>query len=384
MTGCAGRWISDWTLKMNSRDIHGRDGAIPLSEQAAQWWVTLHSEECTAADRRTFAEWVARSPERVEAYLRFASLSGALHSSAIRWPDAAAETLISEAKAAPSEVVSLERALPFEGEPAASDRAVALNGHARRSVLTLSAAAAVLIFAAATWLLVAAPERYQTRLGEQRSVVLDDGSIIALNTSSTVEVDFDENRRVVRLTEGEALFEVVHDAKRPFDVIAGATTVRAIGTRFNVDRRRTTTTVTVLEGRVLVEEQSRVATRSRSVSLGLAAGERVVVTPYGIGAPERVANVVPITAWTQRRLIFEGRPLGEVAAEFNRYNREQIRIEDALLRQQEVTGVFDASDPDSFVTFLSQIAGVQIEETADGHRVVKVHHRHSSTTGGPD
>lgn len=355
---------------MNSRDVSARDAAIPLSEQAAQWWVTLHSEECTAAERRAFAEWVGRSPERVEAYLRFASLTGALHSSEMRWPDVPAEELVREAKAAPAEVVHLESTIPFE------------EGYTAGALRRLtSIAAALAVVAAGLWIYGNAPERYETALGEQRSVPLDDGSLVTLNTSSTVEVDFQKNRRLIRLLDGEALFQVTHDARRPFDVIAGGTIIRAVGTRFNVDLRRARTTVTVLEGRVLVGGRSvgnsPVENRSQSahpkrVRVVLDAAERVVVSDSRLSAPERVADIARVTAWTQRRLIFDARPLGEVAEEFNRYNRRQIRIEDTELRQQEVTGVFETNDPESFMAFLSEIPGVRVEETEEGHRIVTI------------
>jgi len=75
-------------------------------------------------------------------------------------------------------------------------------------------------------------------------------------------------------------------------------------------------------------------------------------------------------AWTQRKLIFENRPLGEVAAEFNRYNRQSIDIRSPELRSQEVTGVFQANDPDSFMLFLAKIPDVNIERSADNRSFV--------------
>ena len=75
-------------------------------------------------------------------------------------------------------------------------------------------------------------------------------------------------------------------------------------------------------------------------------------------------------AWTQRRLVFERRPLGEVANEFNRYNRSPIEVDSPELSQLEVTGVFQANDPDSFIAFVSTISGVTVRKTVDGTTVV--------------
>ena len=71
----------------------------PWSEEATHWWTLLHGEGVTAEERREFLSWVARSPERIEAYLGVERLMAALHSHQVRWPDTAAETLIREARA---------------------------------------------------------------------------------------------------------------------------------------------------------------------------------------------------------------------------------------------------------------------------------------------
>src|SRR4051812_43436315 len=99
---------------MKSRDFGALDPAAAISEEAAQWWVTLHGDDCTADEHRAFAEWVTRSPERVEAYLRLASLHGALRTGDVQWPGIPTESLIEEARSASAEVIPLDRTPPFE------------------------------------------------------------------------------------------------------------------------------------------------------------------------------------------------------------------------------------------------------------------------------
>lgn len=91
-----------------------------------------------------------------------------------------------------------------------------------------------------------------------------------------------------------------------------------------------------------------------------------------MSAPEHLASAAPVIAWTQRQLVFERRPLGEVAEEFNRYNRERIKIDSVALRDKVVTGVFEANDPDSFVSFLAKIPGVEIHRAAGRNGTVTV------------
>lgn len=334
------------------------DVATALQEQATHWWVVLHGESASAADRREFGEWVARSPERIAAYLRTERLMRALASDQVSWPASPAEELIREAKAAPAGVVPMRRLVG--GPPG---RLLAKT----RSKVAI--AAALVLAVAVGWLVAREPQRYSTALGEQRSVLLDDGSLVTLNTSSRIELVMDKHKRTVRLLAGEALFQVAHDSSRPFDVIAGDTTVRAVGTQFNVDRRAVSTTVTVVEGKVAVSAGSA-APSAPSMLLG--AAERTVITATAVSSPERVANLAAATAWTQRRLVFERRPLGEVAEEFNRYNRQLIHIDDAGLRDEQVTGVFEANDPESFVTFLSSIPGVTLQRSEDRISVARV------------
>ena len=82
--------------------------------------------------------------------------------------------------------------------------------------------------------------------------MLNDGSVVTLNTSSAIEVSLVKSHRTVTLLSGEALFQVAHDTLRPFEVKTGDTTIRAVGTQFDVDSRTAGTTVTVVEGKVAV------------------------------------------------------------------------------------------------------------------------------------
>ena len=342
----------------------------PLFEQAAGWWMLLNEGEATAADHHAFAEWVGRSPERVEAYLQAAQLTRALTSRDRQWPETSAAELIRAAKASASDITTL----PNAGSTISAGDANSPGFPAKRAFglpwLTwprVAAAVMATVAAVAIGLGVYArlsPQRVETALGEQRSVVLSDGSLVTLNTSSSIEVRMGRNRRIVKLLAGEALFAVAHDTTRPFEVMTDETTVRAVGTQFNVDRRTASTTVTVVEGRVAVITAPGGDRSPPSNPLPLSAGEQLTLAPRTVQHAVHT-DVATAIAWTQRKLVFEHRHLGEVAAEFNRYNRQIIEIRSAVLREQEVTGVFQANDPTSFLTFLAGFPGVTIEKSAD-------------------
>jgi transmembrane sensor len=349
------------------------DPTASIFEQAAHWWELLDSDSTSNSDQREFGEWVARSPERVEAFLQTARLVKAAKSPRVNWPIISTEALIRDAKASP------ETVLPFS----AARTTTSATGRATRrpgNRIAWAAAAVLFLGVALSLFMLEMPQQFRTALGEQRSVLLADGSRMTLNTASTVEVKIHKSHREVLLVRGEALFEVAHDAARPFVVRAGSAVLKDLGTQFNVDMRLSATTVTVVEGKVGIESAMRessgtpeghgVGDTGGSVVLG--ANERVVVTPAGIGTPQHGVNVAASVAWTQRELMFEHRPLSEVAEEFNRYNKDRIEIDSAELKRREVTGVFEAKDPASFVAFLSSIPGVEIREGANGAHIVTI------------
>ena len=326
------------------------DPATPVTEQASGWWVLLNEGDATEGDHRAFAEWVRRSPERISAYLRAAQVSQVLRSPRTEWPDTPVDALIGAAAASgvarfPGGAVS---AKPARGPS--------------RLVPRLAAATmlAVVVATIGLYFFQLRPERFETAFGEQRSFTLSDGSLVTLNTSSAIEIRFDGARRRVALLAGEALFQVAHDVARPFDVSAREVTVRAVGTRFNVDRHAPDTKVLVVEGRV------EVSAGTERVPLG--AGQAMTLAQGTLSVSS--ANVAAGTAWTQRELIFDNQSLGDIAAELNRYNRQVIDIQGETLRAEQVTGVFQSHDPDSFLAFVRRIPGVVVEPSADGTRYV--------------
>ncbi len=376
---------------------HASDLPNSLSGQAAHWWVLLHGDGASGAEHREFGEWVAKSPERVEAYLQMAKLMRALNAGTVRWPDTPVDELTREARERPAYA-----ALPFRGAPSRlhaeaanetgkfrtwrSSGATGRPFHLGPRPLT-AAVGSVAIAAALSWFMLAGPQVYTTKFGEQRSVLLDDGSRVTLNTASRIDVELRKKRRLIHLIEGEAFFEVAHDAARPFDVQAGGTVLRAVGTQFNVYMRPTGTTVTVVEGRVAVVPEAEAVSSIEAPSalpanasgpqiaapkdaLILAVADRLVITNSQAGVPQHISNVAAATSWTQRQFVFDKRPLSEVADEFNRYNRDRIVIDSDELRGQEVSGVFQSNDPASFLSFLSGIQGVEIRRGKDGSRLV--------------
>jgi transmembrane sensor len=220
-------------------------------------------------------------------------------------------------------------------------------------------------------------QRFATDLGGFERVVLDDTSIVHLNTDSAIRVLLTPDHRYVVLERGEALFKVAHDASRPFDVQAAGITVRAVGTEFSVRVRdaqgamsgQQNVEVLVREGRVAINPPAApalpaaAAAPTRNTSM-LSAGESITVTAKRIElAKVAEPDVARKLSWVEGRLWFERQRLDDVVTEFNRYNRRQLVIADPAIADLRIGGGFEATDTDSFTAALERTLPVRVDRT---------------------
>ncbi|MET0309288.1 MAG: FecR domain-containing protein [Sphingomonas sp.] len=133
----------------------------------------------------------------------------------------------------------------------------AMRAARRRNVTALGVVALVSVAGVAGWHQqwfagTSAPvvAHYETQRGQQRDVKLADGSTLHLNGATSIDVTLSDKERVVALNQGEAYFDVAHEAKRPFVVNAGDSTTRVLGTAFDVDVARGEVKLSVYRGRV--------------------------------------------------------------------------------------------------------------------------------------
>jgi transmembrane sensor len=202
---------------------------------------------------------------------------------------------------------------------------------------------------------------YATGKGERRDVVLQDGTHVALNANSKMSVKLQRNRREVTLDQGEAAFQVTHDAARPFQVQAGDQTLSDIGTEFNVLRANGDVTVTVREGMVEVSNQGH------PVSLG--PGSQL---QHHEGAAKSVITLVSADdafGWRSGRLIYRNRPLSEIAADLNRYGESRVRL-DGPASSMRFSGVLTIDDQQQMVRRLAALLPLS-ETRQDG--VITLH-----------
>lgn len=298
-----------------------------LLDEAAEWIARLRSDQVSAADQQAFAVWLSQGGAQREAFDQTENL----------WQD-----------------LGVVQYLPDEALPAEQTvNPVPIHANVRRGLpafgrRALAAAAAIVVAVLLTWqLLPEAPHDasvFRTAIGEQKTITLDDGSTLILNTDTTVSVDFSTARRGVKLQRGEAYFAVAKDSQRPFVVELDEATVTAVGTAFNIHRQPRQALITVTEGEVKVVDKHAQSDAAAATERVRAKQQVVVRKKEGLSAVTDT-DVQQATAWQRQQLVFNGTRLSDVVDELNRYSTQQIKIADPLLNSLQVSGVFRLDDP---------------------------------------
>lgn len=223
---------------------------------------------------------------------------------------------------------------------------------------------------------------YSTSIGQQKAIILPDGSEIQINTNSKIEVDYSSDFRNIHLVKGEAHFNVAKDPDKPFRVYAGNGRVQAVGTAFLVYLKDRDVSVTVAEGKVAlsasefsvdevvssspngppdesitssverfidggVEDfgflEAGQETRIRRVLDGNLLAQNVVEPIQKLNAPELHQRL----SWREGLLVFSGEPLHAVVKEISRYTTLSISIVDPRVRNLRIGGQFKVGDTDA-------------------------------------
>ncbi|WP_293780135.1 FecR domain-containing protein [uncultured Oxalicibacterium sp.] len=296
--------------------------SVPVDQRiivdAAGWLVKIHAHDMTATDHAALARWRQISEEHERAW-------------------AAANDL----------------ARTFGTVPPGLGKTTLGRQRSRRTALkTLAILATAAPVSWFTWRSLTR-ERYQTASGEWQTHTLSDGSTVRLNSGSTVDIAFNDQRRLVRLQEGEVLIETVHDTagkNRPFLVETKEGTVRALGTSFIVRQHVGSTQVSVLEHAVEI-------LTGRNQRRLLEAGETTYFTRQSISTNNTID--VASTAWTQGILIADNQRLGDFIQELSRYRPGMLHCDPAVA-DLKISGVFQLADTDHALNILQETLPVAL------------------------
>ncbi|SBV34528.1 Fe2+-dicitrate sensor, membrane component [uncultured Sphingopyxis sp.] len=307
---------------------------------AARWAIRRDAGPLSSDEQREFDAWIAADERREGALLR--------------------------AEAALIYIAGDPILIDAESGPAAlEEEAPAPSRFGRRHFLAGGAAAVAAGVAGV--LLMPSGQEYSTTVGEVRRLPLADGSVATVNTASRIAVALEPERRHITLEEGEAWFQVAHDAHRPFVVDVGAVRVRAVGTAFSVRRNPEGVDVLVTEGVVETWIEGNEAARTR-----IARGERsfVATGTQAIVAVKAADEIDRALAWRDGGLALNGEPLSYAVAELNRYNHRKLVVEDPVLARMPIVGYFRTDEPGDFARAVAPLVGARVEmRSGDMHLV---------------
>ena len=314
--------------------------------EALRWLVLLERGPLPPEEKGRFAAWIAADIRHKGAIIRAQAAS-----------------------------VRLERLAALAGgrsvvESFPQERPLPHRNISRRGMLATAASAAGLVGIGAwlgpgwlednwggTW--------YASGVGELKKVVLADGSVLTMNTQTALRVRYTRERRDIHLARGEAMFTVAHDAKRPFAVHVGEWTAVALGTAFAVRQLdEPTTDVMVTEGVVQLLPVERSASDARP---RLTANQKALIGADGRVEVSQVSDsdIGQRLAWRTRLVVFADEPLREALAEMNRYSQRHIVVEDPVLAERRIVGVFSTTDTQTFVSAMTATLGLEAVGSGD-------------------
>jgi len=304
-----------------------------IQERAVEWIVQRQTDEdWNEADQAALDAWLAETPEHLLAYWRAedgwnrTELLGALRPfrpNAARQPD--------------------------------RTRTIWMRRAAVAAVFVILGGVAASYFAQTPQ---SAERTYSTVVGEHKTLALADGSQIEMNTNTVLRANLSGGKRQVVLERGEAYFQIKHDAAHPFTVYASGHRIVDLGTKFLVKTAPNRVEVALVEGRARVDSNG-----DSEHSALLKPGDVAVATATSISVIKKTQpTLAKELAWRQGNLVFDNTALADVAAEFNRYNRQKIVISDPKVARLTIVGTFPANDVEAIINTAHEVFGLHAKQ----------------------
>lgn len=309
-----------------------RDDTL-LFECASAWVARLEAPDCTTLERESFEDWLAEDPTHVKAWVQAETLH---QQSANLAADPWLRTAATRAARSPQ----------------------------RRWLPAVAAAAGICLAVGVGWMLYTDgnPARVvyanASLVPQQRT--LADGSIATLDADSTLSARFGWRKRELVLQRGRVQLQVA-PSSRSLRVQAGGSSIRDIGTTFQVERLEDgRVEVALLEGAVEVTSGHAQHTLAPGQQLQVLASGRIMPGP-------QLSSTAAAEGWPQGRLVFDATPLSTVVERMNRYGSTPLVIADPDIADLAVSGTFRAGDARDLLSALElgwSIAGQQRKDGA--------------------
>ncbi len=235
--------------------------------------------------------------------------------------------------------------------------AAARRGPRRRQIWAGAGLAACLALA---WVVFDPPMRLLlvaddlTGAGETKVIDLADGGAVTLAPRSAIVFEGGHSSRHVRLLQGEAWFDVRHDATRPFRVAARDLRVTDIGTRFDVRLGGAETDVSVEAGAVQVG-----ADNVSAISETLTAGQTLSVSTTHFISRDAIDPSL-VAGWRDGVLTVHNRPMRNVIEDIRSWYRGVLIVRGGGMAARRVTGLYDLHHPEAAIRALAAAYGGRV------------------------
>jgi transmembrane sensor len=307
-----------------------------INEIASAWLERVHSGNWTEQNQIELDAWLAESPVHRAAYWRLEDA----------WSQASRLTALRKPEPQPD---ARRRILPILARTAA-----------------VLAVCGVLGAIGAKYFLSPEVRAYATGLGGHETVTLSDGSRIELNTNTVLRVATRADKRTVWLGQGEAYFQIKHDAAHPLVVFAAGHRVTDLGTKFLIRQDGDHVEVVLIEGRARLDAGGGTMKISSAI---LMPGDVAIATADAMSVTQRSAQkLTNELGWRQGQLVFTETTLADAAAEFNRYNATKLVVSDPVVARMKINGTFPTAGAEMFARVAQHI--LQLEVVRRGDKVV--------------
>jgi transmembrane sensor len=307
--------------KRDSQSLH-------IKASAAAWLARLRSEKRTPEDEAAFRNWLAADSAHAAAFEMMN----------VVWDAAGPHR-------------DLRRRIP------------SAEGHINRRVVFGGVAVAAGIGGTLVLTETAQAKVYQTEIGEQRHVLLNDGTELFLDTDTKIVANVSKKSRKATLEYGRANFRVAPDGSSPFTVNVAGDRITGNQSTFDIRRDGEKVSVVLLQGQAAVE-----ATDSGKPPVKIFGGERLISIQKSVKLDK--PDLLPLLAWQTGQAIFRDETLVEAANEMNRYSTLRLEVADPRIRNLKVAGVYRVGDNAEFALALQKLLPVRARQFDDRIEIV--------------
>ena len=200
--------------------------------------------------------------------------------------------------------------------------------------------------------------------GEKKEILLEDGSIIVLNSNSSITYpeEFGQTRNIK--LSGEAYFKVFHDERKPFIVQTHDVKVKVLGTSFDINSyNHRQTKVSVLTGKVEVTSP----TGKKVHIIKNQEADLIGKSNFTISEEDSQERI----AWTSNIIILKNTTLAETAKIIENWYNVDITFEDPALQNLTISGKFKDEKLENVLESIAFLKQLQINYTTKNHIVIR-------------